>query len=536
MKLSDFTPLKRDWPVLLLLVAVTLAVYGQIFGQEFLINWDDNLYVTNNETVRGFSLLHVREAFSHFYVGNYAPVQMLSYMLDYTLWGEWAPGFKLTNLLLHASNGYLLYLLFRRLGVQTAASLFASFLFLLHPVQVESVAWVSERKTVLAMFFFLLAILLFDFYREQGGRRWYCTSLVACILALFSKSVTVILPFTLLLLEISRPTEGRPRRWPVELIPFLLAAAVMAVVGVASQAAEYGGGRAAYISGSLLNNLLTMQPVFVRYLTLIFWPLHLSVVYKPPIKTAFDVEVILSALLLAALVGLVLFTFRRHRLFFLGTSLFLLGLVPVSQIIPLSTLMQDRYLYFPMVGVALLAAVAYEAAEAGLAGRKRWLVFCCYGLLLPVGALAWQQTAVWQNSRTLWSDAVAKVPQSKQAWFLFAQTCHDLNDTVCAERAYLEVLARAPSDADALGGLGLLYGEKGELAKSRQYLTRLVDIRPWDGKALFNLGYCCFLSGDDAAAKVFLERALVQNGKKDANTRLVLQQIRDRAGQDGVKR
>ncbi|HEY6838921.1 MAG TPA: hypothetical protein VI389_09280, partial [Geobacteraceae bacterium] len=142
------------WPAVTLLV-IAVAVFGRTLGHDFLTNWDDHTYVTHNETIRGITSGHLKAAFTSLYVGNYAPVQIISYMLDYTLWGLRPAGFHGTNLILHALNGLLVYLFVFRISGRRAWAFPAAVLFLVHPAQVESVAWISQRKNLLAMLFFL---------------------------------------------------------------------------------------------------------------------------------------------------------------------------------------------------------------------------------------------------------------------------------------------------------------------------------------------------------------------------------------------
>src|SRR6266568_9353271 len=160
--------LKPHLSPLLLLMIVTIAVYGGTVGHDFLINWDDDRYVTGNEAVRGLTLAHLQEAFSTFYVGNYAPVQIVSYMLDHALWGMRASGFLATNVLIHGVNTLLFYGLIFRLQRDRLWACLAAFIFLVHPVQVESVAWISQRKNLLAMLFFLGAFHLYVLAKERG--------------------------------------------------------------------------------------------------------------------------------------------------------------------------------------------------------------------------------------------------------------------------------------------------------------------------------------------------------------------------------
>src|SRR5208337_146549 len=147
------------------LVGITLVVYAASMGHKFLLNWDDSIYVVNNESIRGLSWVHLKEAFTQFYGGNYAPIQIISYIVDYTLWGLRPAGFIFSNVLIHIINGVLFYVLLVYLTRRKALGFLAAFIFLLHPVQVESVVWISQRKNLLAMLFFLVSFLFYIDYQ-----------------------------------------------------------------------------------------------------------------------------------------------------------------------------------------------------------------------------------------------------------------------------------------------------------------------------------------------------------------------------------
>src|SRR6266702_3945087 len=242
---------------LLALLAATFAVYLQTLGHEFLLTWDDQKYVTQNEAVRGFTPAHLRTAFTTFYIGNYAPLQIVSYMADYTLWGLRASGFIFSNILLHALNGLLYYLLLFRLGGRRLWAFLAAFIFLLHPVQVESAAWIAQRKNVLAMVFFLISFLLYTAYRQprsedrgpRSGKLYYTGSVAAFLCALLTKSVAVVLPPILLLYDYCLLPKERRRGWLADKTPYVLAEGVVAFLAWTSQQAGLGGGRRGYFGG-----------------------------------------------------------------------------------------------------------------------------------------------------------------------------------------------------------------------------------------------------------------------------------------------
>ena len=141
---------------IIFIVTLTFLVYWNCLSHEFLFNWDDPEYVVNNPAIRGLTFINIEKAFTSFYVGNYSPIQIISYMIDYSIWGLNPKGFILTNIILHACNGVLVYLILFRYFNNPLPALISALLFVSHPVQVESVAWVAQRKNVVAMFFFLL--------------------------------------------------------------------------------------------------------------------------------------------------------------------------------------------------------------------------------------------------------------------------------------------------------------------------------------------------------------------------------------------
>ncbi|HTG82122.1 MAG TPA: tetratricopeptide repeat protein [Geobacteraceae bacterium] len=516
--------LKRHIIPLLALLAATFAVYWQTLGHEFLLTWDDQKYVTDNVAVRGFTWAHLKTAFTAFYVGNYAPLQIVSYMADYTLWGLRPSGFILTNIVLHALNGLLYYLLVLRLGGRRIWAFFASFIFLLHPVQVESVAWISQRKNLLALLFFLISFLLYTAYRQAGTgevttsnsqletqnpKLLYVGSIAAFLCALLAKSAAVVLPPLLLLYDHCFVPKERRRRWLADKTPYVLAAGGVAVLAWISQQEELGGGRRGYHGGGPFGTFCTMLPVFVRYLGMLAWPTNLSAIYTPPVKSGADGGVALAALLLAlAAAGLFLLYRRRRDLFFWGAA-FWVGLAPVAQIVPLVTLMNDRYLYFPMLGgAALVAGGGMAAVERVAVPYRRWLGGALSLVLLVLPLLSFQRSRIWHDSLTLWSDTVAKAPTSPLTNFSLAST-HQMNgrpdDAIPYYRRALEL---DPADRDTLINLSNLYLDKGEPDAALPYIRRLVEDHPNFTGGFLARAHYCFLTGNLPGAEADCLRAV----------------------------
>lgn len=483
-----------------LLLAV-IGVYGQTLGHDFLSNWDDNVYISQNTAIRGFSADHVRQAFSSVFVGNYAPVQMLSYMLDYTVWGMRASGFHLTNLVIHAGNGLLFYLLMFRLSGRRAWAFIAAALFLLHPVQVESVAWLSQRKTVLAMFFYLIALLAYHAYRQRlpgKGYQLYLLALTSCCLALLCKSVTVILPLTLVLIDYCfAAPQGRTRQW-TDKIPFFIAAVLVGVVTIVVQSPALGGGRAnPFVNAPPLSTFFTMLTVLARYLWMLLWPADLSPLYLPPAKLAIDGEVLLAALLAAALITAGIVLARRSRRYFFGYALFFIGLLPVSQIVPLVTIMNDRYLYFPLMGVAWLAGGLFcRMSDSGPTWRRSCSVAICGCAITGLALVSFQRTKVWENAVTLWRDTAPKLPGSWEVRAALADAQFNAGMYPGALGTYSELFQLRSDAVDpdleskALNNAAVLYMQYGMPDRALPLLRRLTERFSGYLPGHINLGNC----------------------------------------------
>ena len=498
------------WPILTLLVLV-IAVFGQTLDHDFLSNWDDHAYVTRNATVKGITPAHLKAAFTSLYVGNYAPVHIISYMVDHALWGMRPAGFHGTNLLLHAVNGLLFYLLVFRITGRRAWAFPAAALFLIHPVQVESVAWISQRKNLLSMGFFLAALLTYIEYRRQQEEKRalpYTLAIVLFVTALLAKPVAVVLPLALLIYDLCCASPARRPGLLTDKIPFVAAAATMAVVTFMVQSAEMGGGRAEFHGGTPLATFLTMQTVLARYLGMLFWPVNLSALYLPRIHSGIDTEVGLALLLTAGLCVAGVVLFRHNRRFFFGYALFFLGLLPVSQIVPLVTLMNDRYLYFPLIGAAWLAGGIVCAVTDMAPSLRRTLLLTGGGTLLTfLCLLSFQRTGAWHDSITLWSDVVRKTPDSREAWAALAESYMNAGRNQEALRTYDEVFAFQGDFAEpimerkALNNASVLYMDGNRFDRALTLLQTLVAKYPDYAPGFVNLGYCHFATRNLPAAE-----------------------------------
>jgi len=439
------SPEKRVVIFCLVLVAATLAVYNPIVHNQF-IDFDDSAYILKNPPVQsGLTWDTVKWSFTTFHAGYWHPLTWLSHALDCQVFHLNPTGHHYTNLLLHAANAVLLFLLLRQATGFTWASLGVAALFALHPVNVESVAWAAERKNVLSMLFFLLALYAYDRYARTGRRHLYGMVTLFFALGLTAKPQIVTLPFVLLLWdywplqrmgggthagsaglsserssEPSSPAGSAPRSlvWLVwEKIPLFMLAAAGSVITVLAQRAGDAVRSTAEVSvAARLENVVVS---YVRYIGKAFWPTRLAPMYPHPGNSLPGWQVAGSAALLLLVTALVL-RWRDRRYLLVGWFWFLGTLVPMIGIITVGEqAMADRFAYIPFIGLFIavvwtlnawtLNAWTLNAGAASAASSQDRIPRRAFGaaailvlVIFVMGRLTYRQLSYWHDDETLW--------------------------------------------------------------------------------------------------------------------------------------
>lgn len=497
-----------------LLVCAVAAVYGRLTGYSFQIVWDDNVYILNNTAAHGFTWEHVKTVFdvSAVRIGQYNPLSMLSFMLDFTIWRGLNPeGYHLTSIVIHTLNGLLVYRLLMRLHGERLLALVASAIFLFHPVQVESVAWISERKGLLSLFFLLISWEGYCRYRdaEKGaGRLAYAISLAAYLLSLLAKTAGVVLPLVLLMFDWCFAKKER-RISLLDKAPYFVAAGIFSAIEMYSERPEHGGALVGYHGGGPLATFYTMLTVFLRYLRLLVWPSGLNVEHLPPVYRTPEPAVIGAALLLAVL------AFAGYRLFKVNRKLgfwvmfFWVGLLPVSQIVPLILMMYEHYLYMPIIGVGALVGYGASRMRDSLGSRSAVPLYACLALwLLALSVTSYQRTAVWKDSVALFTDATSKSPNGFRVWQTLGEVQRHFGNNEASMAALERSLQLKPDSTDVLWALAELHTERGELDKGHGYLRRLFEINPNYVMGWATLGNNYLVRGDYAKAGEMYHKAL----------------------------
>ncbi len=504
-----------------LVFGVVFAVYAPALSNGFLTIWDDPAYITANPDIAGLTFAHIKAVFSHIYVENYAPLHLLSYMLDYALYGLSLTGFHLTNNLIHALNGTLVFLLIYRISRDLALSLLAALLFALHPVQVESTVWLSERKTILAAAFALSSFLVFLRFLDRGGKGRYVTALILFAAALLSKASVVVLPLLMalyLFLYDRGDRYGRRRLLPV--IPFFLLAAGGAGLTVMTQRHVI----VPYPGGSPYATVLTMLPVLAEYLRIFLFPFNLSPSYHPVIyRTLFAPQVILSILLISALILLV-WHLRSDREILFWSAWVIIPLLPVLQIIPFVTIMNDRYLYLSMIGLAPLMVKTIRHAG----GRRGMVVvtLLIFALIIP---LTISRAHLWRPGPDLWLDAIRHDPGNETLYLQLATVYQKEGKVGKAEAAFRRAAVLKPGDLTLHKKYGALLMQVGREKEALRELTRVYNAGRRDVELLSNLGYACLDTGDSTSALIHFREALAIHDR-DANSIFGMAMVQERMG------
>ncbi|MBU2547590.1 MAG: tetratricopeptide repeat protein [Proteobacteria bacterium] len=481
-------------PAAVILILTTILVYGQVAGFDF-VNYDDSTYVFDNPHVRaGLTPDGVKWALTHFWAGNWHPLTMLSLMLDVECFGVDPAAHHLVNLLLHLANSTLVLLFFYFSTRRPWPSLFVAALFALHPLHVESVAWISERKDVLSAFFGLLALLAYRRYVRAPGRWPYVTVMAWMTLSLGAKAMLVTLPALLLLLDVwplDRLDPGRPLdmrragRLVLEKVPLGVLSLLFGLITILAQSSA--GAMATFGVKPLGLRLANAARSCWLYLFKTVWPSDLAVFYPYPDSIPWF-QAIPAVLGLAAVSAAVLFL-RKKPYLAAGWFWYLIGLAPVIGLVQVGGQgLADRYTYLPLVGI--FVCLAYGADDLIRSGRLSARIpgIAAVLLLTALGLTTWRQLESWRNGETLFRRAIAVTENNDVAFsglgrYLIGVKRFD------EARSYLSLAVQTnPGHAANRRTLGEVYLELGRYQEAEEWLRSALNLNSEDSESWFWLG------------------------------------------------
>ncbi|MBF0344956.1 MAG: glycosyltransferase family 39 protein [Nitrospirae bacterium] len=471
--------------IVVILTLSTMSVYHQLRNNDF-VSYDDYKYVTENPNIaRGFTVDGVKWAFKTTYFSNWHPVTWLSHMLDIQLYGMHPRGHHVTSVIIHMLNTLLLYLFLSRTTAKVWQSAFVASLFALHPLAVESVAWVSERKNLLVTFFWLTAMTAYVSYVRSPNAAKYLAVLTLFALGIMSKPMIVTFPFTLLLLDywplgrLSSVENGiykfkidrsRLTALIIEKIPFFVLTIASSVITVFVQ--RKGGAMVSIKSLSIASRMLNVIISYAGYIRKMLWPTDLAAFY-PYLKDHSIWEIIISVLVLLIVTIFALWRIRHNPYILMGWCWFLGTLVPVIQIVQVGVApMADRYTYVPIIGLFII--IAWGIADLSGKWRSLRTVFTASSVvvLMTFTMYTWRQTEYWRDSFALYEHAIHVTKYNYVAHNNYGQALMKAGLVDEAITHFAEGLKVMPFSEEINYNMWLALSRKGKSAEAQQYLLK----------------------------------------------------------------
>lgn len=501
-----------------LLIGLLFIVYRQVVYYDF-INYDDQLYVTNFHIQNGINVSGIVWVFTSSHAANWHPLTSLSLMLDREIFGLSAGGYHLTNLLFHIVNTLLLFFLFNKMTGTIYRSFFVAALFALHPLHVESVAWISARKDVLSAFFWLLTIGAYALYVKHPGIKRYSWVLIFFILGLMSKPMVVTLPFVLLLLDywplnrfpsndkMNETDTGTDQQWKfklttlkklvIEKIPLFILTLISCLVTYLVQKQAGAVATAEHFPlGMRIDNAIIS---YARYIEKTVLPWSLSVYYPHPGMWPIG-QVILVGSLIILISILICKKSDRHPYLPVGWLWYLGTLVPVIGIVQVgSQAMADRYSYIPLIGLFVIVAWGTPELMKNWQYKKAVLGFSSILIIVILSIMSWQRCQLWGDSFALWNDVLKKYNISspdnikKNYKIAFA---YNYRGTVYAEKEkyqkaienYNMALIIDSKYAEALNNRAIVYGTIGQNELAYKDFAQVIKLKSNFADAYYNRG------------------------------------------------
>lgn len=454
---------KHKYLIIVFLAVAALAAFGRIAANEFIFTSDDKIYITENSDIKyGLNAQSIHCAFTAIVSGNWHPLTMISHTIDWQVFGANPAGHHLINLLLHIGAVIFLFLFLNKTTNNIWPAAFASALFALHPLRVESVAYAAERKDVLSMFFAMACLYAYAFYTEKSGVLRYCLCLILFVLALMAKPMLVTLPFLLLLLDYwplkrchkveAQKDSGSAGKFVLEKIPFIILSIAASIIAIW---AHYKGDTIVPLEYlPFMKRVINAVVSYAAYLGNALWPVNLALFYPYDLFLPLW-KVSISAVVLALITFAVIYNLKRMPFLVVGWFWYLIALIPVLGFIQQGELARaDRYTYLPSAGIAIALAWGIPLLFESRVIRKKILFPAGIAVLAIFSFLTRQQCGWWKNDTLLWSHALAA---TKDNYF-------------------------------AHNNMGIALQRKGDMKDALDHYNRAIMINPYFVKACNNRG------------------------------------------------
>jgi Tfp pilus assembly protein PilF len=497
------------------LALIVIVPFYQTSQFKF-VHYDDDLYIVGNKNIQtGFDQGSVSWAFTTLFACNWQPLTWLSLMLDYKMYGTVAGGYHVTNVLIHLVNTLLLFFIFGRMTGGLWKSGFVAALFAVHPLHVESVAWVMARKDVLSAMFWLLTMGAYAYYADNPSLRRYGWVFVMFALGLMSKPMIVTLPVVLLLLDYwpLRRFRGDAfitgRRLILEKVPLIALSAVISAITIHAQ--DLSGAMAALGNIGLSDRMANAVVSYGGYVAKMFSPMNLSCFY--PYPTSFPISIVLlSGVFLGAVCFFSFRYIRKAPYLAMGWLWYLVTLLPVSGIIQVGgQAMADRYTYIPLIGLFIVVAWGIPDLLKGRLFFRYFIPIAAGTTILLLVILTFKQTGVWKDSRVLFEHAIAVTAGNHVAHNNLGIHLLGHKRFVEAERHFEQVVQLRPGNEKYLTNLGIALSRQKRYGEAMTYYLRAIAINPLFAGSYYNAADACLSSGRESEALEYYRKALSLN-------------------------
>ena len=463
------------------ILLLTFVIYRPIFFNGFV--WDDGPYVQNNPTVQ---LFHLKNIFFNYEMGNYHPLTMLIFAIEYFLFGLNETGFHAVNLIIHLFNIILVFYAIFRLNGNSGIALFVSLFFAIHPLHVESVAWVSALKDLLYTFFFLGSYIYYLKYIQSSKNKFYVISFLLFLASTLSKAMAVCLPVLFILTDYFKGRKIDLKKL-IEKLPFFLLSFIIGIIAILAQ--KSSGSIQEITNFTFFEQIIFASYGFVSYIIKSFIPLNLSAYYPYPIKSGGSIPLlyIIYFLIFPFLMAAVLYTYRSTKKVIFGIGFYAITVFLVLQLLPVGgTIMADRYSYIPLIGVFYIAG---EGMYLWWEKKFRFVVISLTSIFIIFFSIkTYERCGVWKNGMTLWNDVILKNQNTPVAYNNRGIEFGKENKYKEALNDFNKAVELLPGYANAYNNRGhlLMDGKQFELAK--EDYNKAVELQPNDPEILLNRG------------------------------------------------
>ena len=472
------TKIHRILLAIAVILIATSVVYMPSLQNGFV--WDDEDYIVTNKMIQTLSLSNIQKIFSTFFFGNYHPVTLLSFAFEYHFFDLNPSAYHATNLIIHLMNCVMVFLLIYILSNNITVSCFVGLLFGIHPLHIESAAWISGRKDVLYALFFLVSLIGYTFFLKEQKKIYYYFSLSFFVVSLLCKSMAMSLPIVLILLDYFFNKKISCALLKNK-IPFF---ALSLIFGILALFSQQDAIRLDYTGYSPLNNLFVASHGLVFYLEKMVFPVKLSCLYMFSTKHFYIMQTrfLLSPFVVAALSALIIYSTEFTRKVIFGSLFYFFTLFPALQLIPVGhAFAADRYTYIPLIGIF------YALGEGFALLLKKWsypnplktILIAVTGLAFcTLGFLTWDLTHIWKDGITLWGNVVKNYPLSSIAYSNRGAAYFINKQYNEAESDFRSAISISPNYAQANANLCRIYVVEGHNEKAFPFCIKAVQINP----------------------------------------------------------